>query len=260
LVDAETCRVDGVKPRSRSFVVMHPSEKPAPGPAVGREFLQKAEAALRRLGYSRIPGAGWPSPAEPQFWVQEAGVPRRTFPVFLAEGANRDGLDRLGDMFGSGRDGSDGPRRAIVVVGSDRQADEAWERLHRRPRDVASECSILIVPARPGSEEPRWHAGTLPPKEVLRLATGIVVGMFRQARAEEGSNAIDFGDLLRHLRNRFGVDVHRSLGVTSDEDALFLLYQLALRDSYAPGDPGSNLHLLVLKPTGPAARLPWFAA
>ena len=30
--------------------------------------------------------------------------------------------------------------------------------------------------------------------------------------------------------------------------------------SYAPGDAGSNLHTLVLKPTGPAARLPWYAA
>jgi photosystem II stability/assembly factor-like uncharacterized protein len=31
------------------------------------------------------------------------------------------------------------------------------------------------------------------------------------------------------------------------------------RDAYAPGDPGANLHLLVLKPSGPAARLPWFS-
>ncbi len=54
--------------------------------------------------------------------------------------------------------------------------------------------------------------------------------------------------------------MNRSLGVKADEDALFLLYQLAQRDAYAPGEPGANLHLLVLKPTGPAARLPWFAA
>ena len=94
---------------------------------------------------------------------------------------------------------------------------------------------------------------------MLRIATGVVVGLFRRAQAAEGSNQVDFEELLTLLKGRFGIDVNRSLGVQSDEDALYLLYQLATRDSYAPGDPGSSLHLLVLKPTGPAARLPWFA-
>ena len=92
------------------------------------------------------------------------------------------------------------------------------------------------------------------------MGTGVVVGMFRRAQDSEGASPVDFEEMLGILKTRFGIDVHRSLGVSSDEDALFLLYQLALRDSYAPGDPGANLHLLVLKPTGPAARLPWFAA
>ena len=85
------------------------------------------------------------------------------------------------------------------------------------------------------------------------------MGLFRRAQ-DEGSGQIDFSEILTILRRRFGVDPHRSLGVASDEDALFLLYQLALRDAYAPGDPGANLHLIVAKPGGPAGRLPWFAA
>ncbi|HEV2167187.1 MAG TPA: hypothetical protein VGS23_09485, partial [Thermoplasmata archaeon] len=64
---------------------------------------------------------------------------------------------------------------------------------------------------------------------------------------------------LATLRARFHVDVAGSLGVASDEDALWMMYQLALRHGYAPGDPSGNLHMLVLKPTGPAARLPWFS-
>jgi hypothetical protein len=234
-----------------------PSDVRNPG---GQEILQKAEAALRRLGFARIPPVVRDSPGAPQFWVQEAGVPRRTFPVFVEEGSAVGAWDRVGAFSLRGTAEPPSARRAIVVVPSDRAADEAWEALRARDRDAAGEYSILILPPRAEHEEPRWHAGTLPPREVLRLATGVVVGLFHRARAEEGSTQVDFGDLLRLLRQRFGVDVHRSLGVTSDEDALFILYQLAVRDSYAPGDPGANLHLLVLKPTGPAARLPWFAA
>ena len=122
--------------------------------------------------------------------------------------------------------------------------------------------SVLVVPAgeRTDPTPPHFHLRIAEPAEILRLATGIVVGLFRRAQASDESGQIDFEELLGLLRQRFGVDVNRSLGVRSDEDALYLLYQLAQRDSYAPGDPGQNLHLLVLKPTGPAARLPWFAA
>ncbi len=253
-------RSDGVKPSDPSVRTMNPSEPSDVRGAGGREILQKAEAALKRLGYARIPPVVRDAPGEPQFWVQEAGVPRRTFPVFVQDGAARGALDRIGAFAHRGVDGPSATARAIVVVPSDRAADEAWQALRARDQDAAAEYAILIVPTRPDTEEARWHAGTLPPRAVLRLATGIVVGLFYRARAEEGSTQVDFTDLLQILRHRFGVDVHRSLGVTSDEDALFILYQLALRDSYAPGAPGANLHLLVLKPTGPAARLPWFAA
>jgi hypothetical protein len=239
---------------------MNPTEPSDVRGAGGREILQKAEAALKRLGYARIPPVVRDAPGAPQFWVQEAGVPRRTFPVFVQEGGASRPWDRVGAFSHRQLEADAAASRAIVVVPSDRAADETWEALRARDRDAAAEYAILIVPAKADDDEPRWHAGTLPPREVLRLATGIVVGLFRRARAEEGGAQVDFGDLLRILRQRFGVDVHRSLGVTSDEDALFILYQLALRDSYAPGDPGSNLHLLVLKPTGPGARLPWFAA
>src|SRR5579871_3925585 len=240
-------RSDGVEPSDPSVRTMNPSEPSDVRGAGGREILQKAEAALKRLGYARIPPVVRDAPGEPQFWVQEAG-------------AARGALDRIGAFAHRGVDGPSTTARAIVVVPSDRAADEAWQALRARDQDAAAEYAILIVPTRPDTEEARWHAGTLPPRAVLRLATGIVVGLFYRARAEEGSTQVDFTDLLQILRHRFGVDVHRSLGVASDEDALFILYQLALRDSYAPGDPGANLHLLVLKPTGPAARLPWFAA
>lgn len=239
---------------------MNPAEPSELRGAGGREILQKAEAALKRLGYARIPPVVRDAPGEPQFWVQEAGVPRRTFPVFVQEGSTSGASDRVGAFSRRAPGVAASPARAIVVVPSDRAADEAWQALRARDQDAAAEYAILIVPSRPDEAEARWHAGTLPPKAVLRLATGIVVGLFHRAQAEEGGTQIDFTDLLQILRHRFGVDVHRSLGVTSDEDALFILYQLALRDSYAPGDPGANLHLLVLKPAGPAARLPWFAA
>ncbi|MCI4338109.1 MAG: hypothetical protein L3J72_02255, partial [Thermoplasmata archaeon] len=107
--------------------------------------------------------------------------------------------------------------------------------------------------------EPHWHQGTVGRQEVLWLATGTLVGMLRAAAAGGDPGSVDFEELLRILKVRFHVDVPGTLGVRTDEEALWMLYQLAHRYSYAPGDPGPNLHLLVLKPVGPAARLPWFA-
>jgi hypothetical protein len=228
------------------------------------DTLRRAEAALRRMGYSRVPAA--PSrevPIEPAFWVQEAGVPRRTFPVFVQGTAPDASSDRLFQWARAPIAAPTTTKRAIVVVPTDLAAEEAWASLRSGPRDDPSaELSILVLdPPEAGSDpEPRWHAGTLPQREILRLATGIVVGLFRRAQDADGPSQIDFTELLALLRQRFGVDVHRSLGVDSDEDALFILYQLAQRDSYAPGDSAANLHILVLKPNGPAARLPWFAA
>ncbi len=224
--------------------------------------LRVAEHVLRKLGFSRVAPARREPEVEPAFWVQEAGVPRRTFPVFVeptASPATSAGADRWMAGSGSGRSPA---RRAIFVVPSDRAAEETWARLARSGGPtLESEVSVLVVPAgeRTGPA-PHFHLRIVEPRELLRIGTGVVVGLFRRAQAAEEPGQIDFEEMLATIKQRFGIDVHRSLGVRSDEDALYLLYQLALRDSYAPGDPGANLHLLVLKPTGPAARLPWFAA
>ncbi|MCI4336159.1 MAG: hypothetical protein L3K17_03050 [Thermoplasmata archaeon] len=207
--------------------------------------LRHAEAALRRLGYARVAPTGGPATPHPEFWVQEAGVPRRRFPVFLESAGRPAGEPRSS------------ARRAIVVVPDDSAADAAWSR--EGPGSIDSELSVLVVPDPPqGDDGAHWHARVLGRQELLRLATGVVVGLFR--RAEGGENPVDFGEMLGLLRRRFSVDVPRSLGVGDDEDALFVLYHLAQRYTWAPGDGGANLHALTLKPSGPAARLPWFAA
>ncbi|MCI4342869.1 MAG: hypothetical protein L3J92_01960 [Thermoplasmata archaeon] len=224
------------------------------------EHARDAENVLKRMGYSRVVPTRREPITEASFWVQESGVPRRTFPVYVpgARGEVDAGIDRWVEVVR----GTPQTRRAIFVVPNDTAAEAAWARLSRAPGStIDHEVSILVVPneAR-ANPPPHFHLRSVPPKEVLRVATGVVVGLFRRAQSSDGSTPVDFEEMLVHLKHRFGIDVQRSLGVGSDEDALFLLYQLALRDSYAPGDPGANLHLLVLKPTGPAARLPWFAA
>ena len=236
-----------------------------PGPdRVGEsnDRLRTAESVLKRLGYSRVPPVKRTLAAEPSFWVQEAGVPRRTFPVYVppsSRGTVAEGIDRWVAALGQARAP---PSRAIFVVPTDAAAEDAWARIGRTSgTTIDHEVSILVVPPPERAEEtPHFHQRLAEPREILRLCTGIVVGLFRRAQGSEGPGQVDFEELLALLQERFGIDVHRSLRVQSDEDALFVLYQLAVRDSYAPGDPGANLHLLVLKPTGPAARLPWFAA
>jgi hypothetical protein len=225
--------------------------------------LRDAENVLKKLGYSRVPPVRREPDGEPSFWVQESGVPRRTFPVFVnavPSASSSEGVDR---WVAGVRTAPSPPHRAIFVVPNDRAAEETWDRLVRADSaEIENEVAVLVVPAgeRTDPTPPHFHLRVVEPAEILRLATGVVVGLFRRAAASEESGQIDFEEMLGLLRQRFGVDVNRSLGVRSDEDALFLLYQLAQRDSYAPGEPGTNLHLLVLKPTGPAARLPWFAA
>jgi hypothetical protein len=236
-----------------------------PGPdrvGVSTDRLRTAESVLKRLGYSRVPPAHRTSPVEASFWVQEAGVPRRTFPVFVPPSDRltvEEGIDRWVAALAEARAR---PARAIFVVATDAAAEDAWARLSRESgATIDHEVSILVVPPSDRAKEtPHFHLRVAEPREILRIATGIVVGLFRRAQNSDGPGQVDFEELLVLLRERFGIDVHRSLRVQSDEDALFLLYQLALRDSYVPGDPGANLHLLVLKPTGAAARLPWFAA
>jgi hypothetical protein len=224
------------------------------------DHLQDAERVLRRLGFSRVDPARRDPTVDASFWVQEAGVPRRTFPVYLP--GQRGGAEDRIERWIAGTQAQPRTHRAIFVVPTDSEAEEAWRRLAGTPGSaIDNEVSVLVVPPPPRTEGAAHFAfRVLPPRDLLRLATGVVVGLFRRAQESEGSSPVDFEEMLAFLRTRFGIAVHRSLGVTSDEDALFLLYQLALRDAYAPGDPGANLHLLVLKPTGPAARLPWFAA
>jgi len=224
---------------------------------------RNAEVVLKKLGFSKVSNPRREPAVEPSFWVQEAGVPRRTFPVFVPTGepaAVEAGIERWVTGVRGARPSQ---RRAIFVVPTDETAEEAWQRFSRTAGRSAidHEVSILVVPPPERSDDvPHFHLRVAEPREILAISTGIVVGLFRRAASEEGGNPVDFEELLTLLTTRFGIDVHRSLGVRSDEDALFILYQLALRDSYAPGDAGSNLHTLVLKPTGPAARLPWYAA
>jgi hypothetical protein len=217
--------------------------------------VRHAEAALKKFGYSRVdPGSG--TTGEPDLWVQESGVPRRRFPVFLGDAVKS--LPLPDRAVAAGTDA----RRGIVVVTNRRAAEAAWQRTRRGPTGAFdSEFSILVVPEPSGTDSPPyWHTGRLDRRDLLRLSTGIVVGLFRRAAGPEGGSPIDFAELLSLLKRRFGVDVTGTLGVSDDEDALFLLYQMAQRFSWAPGDGGASLHMLVLKPTGPAARLPWFAA
>ncbi len=227
------------------------------------DLQRAAESILKKLGFSRVPAVRRSPTAEPAFWVQEAGVPRRTFPVFVPPSVRADATEGVERWVAGLPEERTASSRAIFVVPTDAAAEAAWDRLARSggSTTIDHEVSILVVPPAARTEESaHFHLRQAEPREILRLATGIVVGLFRRSQASEGASPVDFEELLRLLRGRFGIDVHRSLHVTSDEDALFLLYQLAMRDSYAPGEPGANLHVLVLKPTGPAARLPWFAA
>jgi len=222
-----------------------------------------AENVLKKLGFAKVANPRREPTVEPSFWVQESGVPRRTFPVFVPPGepaAVEAGIDRWVAGVRSARSSQ---KRAIFVVSTDESAEDAWRRFSNSAgRSVIDhEVSILVVPSPARSDDvPHFHLRVAEPKEILAIATGIVVGLFRRAAVTEPGGQVDFEELLTLLTTRFGIDVHRSLGVRSDEDALFILYQLASRDSYAPGDAGANLHTLVLKPSGPAARLPWFAA
>ncbi len=227
------------------------------------ERARSAETVLRRLGYARVrPERKHVAEPDASFWVQEPGFPRRTFPVFLAPTETTALAERIDRWLHVGGPATPPRRRAIFVAPSDAAAEEAWARVGGHASvDASGAVSILVLPKSEEAERPaHFHLRRALPSEVLRLATGVVVGLFRRAQATESSGQIDFEEMLAALRSQFGVDVNRSLSVESDEDALFLLYQLAQRDSYAPGDGGANLHLLVLKPTGPAARLPWFAA
>ncbi|MGI0053176.1 MAG: hypothetical protein ACREC5_05260 [Thermoplasmata archaeon] len=215
-----------------------------------RPSARAAESALRRLGFSRVPVEGR-SEDRTDFWVESPGAPRRRYAVFVE------------DARGSGAPRRPEGRPAILVVPDEERARVVWQEIRApgTPPRIDPDVSILVVPSpRAGAGEPHWHAGAIDRRQLPMLATGIVVGLFRRATGSGGAVQIDFEEMIRILRSRFHIDLVATLGTVSTEDSLWVMYQLALRYSYAPGDSSSNLHLLVLKPTGPAARLPWFAA
>ncbi len=222
--------------------------------------LRLAEAALARLGFARIPPL-LPSPTDaPEFWVQESGVPRRAFPVFVESGEAPTGTPRPVRWVADAARRASAPPRAIAVVPSDTAARAVWEGGRAGPAGpIDAELAVLVVPESSGGAA-HWHRGRLPPRTLLRLATGVAVGLFRQAQSSEGSSQVDFSEMLEILKSRFQVDVAGSLGVRTDEEALFMLYQLAQRHSYAPGDAGSELYTVALRPFGPGPRVPWYAA
>ncbi|HEV2167170.1 MAG TPA: hypothetical protein VGS23_09395 [Thermoplasmata archaeon] len=223
--------------------------------------LRTAEAALARLGFSRIPPVIRATAPAPEFWVREAGVPRRAFPVFVEADRRTSDAPRIAKWVSGGAARGASPPRAIVVVSSDAAARDAWESGRGAGGGpIESELAILVVPGANGAETAHWHLGLLAPRTLLRLATGVAVGLFRQAQAEEGTAQVDFAEMLEILKSRFQVDVLGSLGVRSDEEALYVLYRLAQRDAYAPGDSAAELFTLVLRPFGPGPRVPWFAA
>ncbi len=225
-----------------------------PSPAGDR--VAAAEAALARLGYRRVVGAPQPGPT---FWVEDSEAPPRSFPVYLWEGSSEGAPSDLAE-WGRRWFSADPKPGAIVVVPSDRAAAGVLGNAPAR-RVAGSDVRILVVPGSDSSTpKPHWHQFVLAPRDLLDVATGVVVGLFRRAQDSEGASEVDFQEMLRILRQRFRIDLYASLGVDSDEAVLFLLYQLAQKYAFAPGDPSAQLHSLVLRPTGPAARLPWFAA
>lgn len=224
-----------------------PSERLG-GPEPGRASTRAAESALRRMGFSRI-SVDVRGGDQSDFWVESPGAPRRRYAVFVDE------------FKSGGRPGPEG-HPAILVVPDEERARAAWTAIRQPGRSaVDPDVSILVLaPSPAGAAEPHWHAGIIERRQLPWIATGVIVGLFRRStRSGEGAQ-IDFEEMLRVLRTRFHIDLAATLGTQSTEDSLWVMYQLALRYSYAPGDGASTLHTLVLKPTGPSARLPWFAA
>jgi hypothetical protein len=223
------------------------------------ELLREAEGALRDLGYPKARSAGSRPTAAPSFWVENPRTRRRSIPVYVDRaGAALPGVLPPTDAT---PDPDADPTPPILVVPTDAAAESAWS-LVPKNRGVPTPSKLRILVLRDPKGEaraPHWHLVTVPPREVLRISTGIVVGMYRRAFTGNGPSDIDFSELLGTLRQEYHIDVQRSLGVQSDEDALFILYHLALRDSFAPGNIAGNLHSIVANPTGPASRIPWFA-
>jgi hypothetical protein len=228
-------------------------------PFTDEELLREAESALRELGFPKARSSGHRPLSAPSFWVENPRTRRRSIPVYVdPAGAAIPGVMPPTDAV---PDTDTELTPPILVVPTDAVAESAWS-LVPASREVMAPTQLRILVLRDPAgtaRAPHWHLLSVPPREILRLATGIVVGMYRRAFAGGGAGDIDFGELLGTLRQEYHVDVQRSLGVQSDEDALFILYHLALRDTFAPGNIAGNLHSIVANPTGPASRIPWFA-
>jgi hypothetical protein len=237
---------------------MAPSVPPALASA-DDELVREAETALRNLGFLRA-SSGAPRPTlPPAFWVHGPRSRRRSIPVYV---------DRTGTVLSpmilpadAAPDRETDRPPSILVVSTDAAAESAWGRVPQAAgRPTPPALQILVLRDAHGTgRSPHWHLSVVSPREVLRLATGIVVGMYRRAFSGSGAGDVDFGALLVTLRQEYHLDVQRSLGVSRDEEALFVLYHLALRDTFAPGNIAGNLHSIVANPTGPASRIPWFA-
>lgn len=264
-----------------------PRDAKAPGraPLSLEEERQALMTTLQRMGFSPAARHALSPWGEADLWVRRAGG-RSVFPVLVEPGTPTSTEDRTRQLLerwshGLRTDPSVGAgTSSILVVDSDASAELAGRRIVSDPPVplslAVSRTRILVHPRRAGEDAPapHWHRLRLPPRVVLMLATGALVGIAERSQrsggdeggtalggvnAEEGAIPIDLEGMLRALRNTFSVDIEGSLGVTREEDAMFLLYQLALKETYAPGDQGASLHELVNNPKGPAARLPWFA-
>jgi hypothetical protein len=233
--------------------------------------LRNVQSALHKLGYASARPARRALPEGADLWVERPGPLARRTAVYVEgpygippEHAAR----QLAERWREGLRGSSaeiGPD-AILVVGDDRAARAAAEgvlNLSPLPRpEAASRTRILVLPRETPGVSAHWHAMRLPPRELLIVATGTLIGIARRdglEAGEEGSVALDIASMLTEMKQTLHLDVEGSLGVESEEDALFILYQLALRHTYAPGDQGGSLHSLAARPRNPAARLPWFA-
>lgn len=264
---APPTREPKVAPRSSGAPIRTPEEE--------RQALLQI---LQKMGFSltRSEAHGAAGEAEADLWVRPPGTKSLVAPVFVeasSPGSPEARAERLVSRWTHGLRTTAPriPRASILIVTSDQSAEIAGQRLVATSPvplpETVSRTRILVNPSREAEPEasPHWHRLRLPPRVVLMLATGTLLALAERAEKaqtagdEGGGGVIDVEGMFRELRRTFNVDVEGSLGVTREEDAMFLLYQLALRETYAPGDQGASLHELVNDPKGPAARLPWFA-
>ncbi len=237
---------------------------PGSGPRSPRSeepLLREAEDALRHLGYPKTRAARGPEEGRPAFWVENPRNRRRTIPVYFRPSASEEGIPSIERWFRAPTTEERAGPPSILVVSTDREAEAARGSVPNPDEAATLEVLRILVLRDPQgkAKAPHWHLARVEPREVLRIATGLVVGLYRRAFGGSGSGEIDFGELLTALRDEYRVDVPGSLGVTSSEEALFVLYHLALRDTFAPGNVANNLHSIVANPTGPATRIRWFA-